>query len=91
MYCKFDELAELDCKLDELTKLRMSSMSDFCSKIIWSIEIHGESVGYILHTPCLAIYCLRLIDVYYENYSAILCVIAYCIGMCLRQNLGHGV
>ena len=27
MYCKFDELAELDCKLDELDKLRMSSIN----------------------------------------------------------------
>ena len=27
LYFKFDELAELDCKMDELDKLRMSSMS----------------------------------------------------------------
>ena len=27
MYCKFVELAKLECKFDELDKLRMSSMS----------------------------------------------------------------
>ena len=27
MYCKLDELAKLECKFDELDKLRMSSMS----------------------------------------------------------------
>ena len=36
-------------------------------------------------------YCLRLIDEYCENYAEILCVIVYCIGMCLRQNSGPGV
>ena len=48
-------------------------------------------VGYVLHTPCPEIYCLRLIDEYCENYAEILCVIVYCIGMCLRQNSGQGV
>ena len=43
-------------------------------------------MGYVLHTPCPEIYCLRLIDEYCENYAEILCVIVYCIGMCLRQN-----
>ena len=43
-------------------------------------------MGYVLHTPCPEIYCLRLIDEYCENYAEILCVLVYCIGMCLRQN-----
>ena len=34
--------------------------------------------------------CLRLIEENDEN-AEILCVIVYCIGMCLRQNSGHGV
>ena len=48
----------------------------------------GTPLGYVLHTPCPEIYCLRLIDEYCENYAEILCVIVYCIGMCLRQNSG---
>ena len=40
---------------------------------------------------CPEIYCLRLIDEYCENYAEILCVIVYCLGMCLRQNSGQGV
>ena len=49
-------------------------------------------VGLLQHyTPCPEIYCLRLIDEYCENYAEILCVIVYCIGMCLRQNSGQGV
>ena len=26
-------------------------------------------MGYVLHTPCPEIYCLRLIDEYCENYT----------------------
>ena len=48
-------------------------------------------MGYILHTPCPEVYCLRLIDEYCENYAEMLCVLVYCIGMCLRQNSGQGV
>ena len=51
----------------------------------------GTPVGYVLHTPCPEIYCLRLIEEYCENYAEILCVLVYCIGMCLRQNSGQGV
>ena len=53
----------------------------------------GTPVGYVLHTPCPEIYCLCLIDEYNncENNAEILCVIEYCIGMCLRQNSGQGV
>ena len=47
-------------------------------------------MGYVLHTPCPEIYCQRLIDEYCENYAEILCVLVYCIGMCLRQNSGQG-
>ena len=27
LYCRFDELAKMDCKLDEMDNLRMSSMT----------------------------------------------------------------
>ena len=39
LYCKFDELAELDCKLDELAKLRMSSMSWISWSVSWMSSI----------------------------------------------------
>ena len=70
--------------------VQSNQFSRFCPEIIWSIEIHEDSVGYmyVLHPPCPEIYCLRLIDEYYENYAEIL---VYCTGMCLRQNSGHGV
>ena len=38
MYCKLDELAKLDCKLDEFDKLRMSSMS-WISCTVWLDEL----------------------------------------------------
>ena len=35
MYYKFDELAKLGCKLDELAKLKMSSMSWISWTVSW--------------------------------------------------------
>ena len=70
--CQNATLLEITCQgPDE----QSNHFRHFCPEIIWSIEIHGDSVGYVLHTPCPEIYCLRLIDKYYENYAEILCVI----------------
>ena len=63
----------------------------FVPKLFGLKKYMGTPVGYVLHTPCPEIYCLRLIDEYCENYAEILCVLVYCIGMCLRQNSGQGV
>ena len=35
LYCQFNMLAKLDFKLDELDKLRMSSMSWLSSTVSW--------------------------------------------------------
>ena len=72
---KLDEFDEMSCKFGELVY-----------RNTW-----GPLWATYSHTPCPEIYCLRLIDEYCENNAEILCVIVYCIGMCLRQNSGHGV
>ena len=51
----------------------------FVPKLLGLYKYMGTPVGYVLHTTCPEIYCLRLIDEYCENYAEILCVIVYCI------------